>query len=114
MCPSIGSRDLMVRLGVSLAAACNVMIFSLCYYLGLTPADGVVYPLFGKINLGLATRDSFMSRALHKLNEVAFRRADLLVVLDKDMRIVRVNRRFEFVTGRSRERVNGMPIRDEA
>ena len=37
------------------------------------------------INLGLARRDSFMSRALHKLNEIAFRRADLLVVLDEFM-----------------------------
>ncbi len=37
------------------------------------------------INLGLTSKDAMMSRALHKLNEVAFRRADLLVVLDEFM-----------------------------
>ncbi len=38
------------------------------------------------INLGLARSDSFLyARALHKLNEIAFRRADLLVVLDEFM-----------------------------
>lgn len=48
------SRGLLVRLGITVAAAMNVMIFTLCYYLGLAPADGVLYPLFGWLNLGLA------------------------------------------------------------
>jgi hypothetical protein len=37
------------------------------------------------ISMGLASSSSLMSRALHKLNEVAFQRADLLVVLDEFM-----------------------------
>ena len=37
------------------------------------------------INLGLASPGSVMSRALRRLNEIAFRRADLLVVLDDFM-----------------------------
>lgn len=49
------SRGLLVRLGVSVAAAMNVMILSLCYYLGLSPADGFLYPLFGWLSLALAT-----------------------------------------------------------
>jgi Cu2+-exporting ATPase len=48
------SRSLLVRLGIAVAAAMNVMIFTLCYYLGLDPTDGVLYPLFGWLNLGLA------------------------------------------------------------
>lgn len=49
------SRGLLVRLGISAAAAMNVMILSLCYYLGLSPADGFLYPLFGWLSLALAT-----------------------------------------------------------
>ncbi len=37
------------------------------------------------INLGLVASDSLKARALHKLNEVGFRRANLLVVLDEFM-----------------------------
>lgn len=37
------------------------------------------------IALGLASKDGLMSRALHKLNGFAFRKADLLVVLDEFM-----------------------------
>ena len=44
----------MIRMGICIAAAMNVMIFSLAYYLGLAPEDGVVYELFGKINFLLA------------------------------------------------------------
>lgn len=49
-----GSRGLMIRMGICIAAAMNVMIFSLAYYLGLAPDDGVVYELFGKLNFLLA------------------------------------------------------------
>ena len=37
--PARGSRGLMIRMGICIAAAMNVMIFSLCFYLGLTPED---------------------------------------------------------------------------
>jgi len=67
------SRGLLVRLGVSAAAAMNVMILSLCYYLGLRPADGFLYPLFGWLSLALATvavavgGSLFVERALRGL-----------------------------------------------
>jgi Cu2+-exporting ATPase len=47
------SRGLLVRLGICAAAAMNVMIFSLCFYAGLGPADGRLYAFFGQLNLGL-------------------------------------------------------------
>ena len=31
----------------------NVMIFSLCFYLGLGPEDGALYVLFGRLSLAL-------------------------------------------------------------
>jgi len=49
------SRDLLTRLGICVAAAMNVMIFSLCYYIGMAPEDGAIYELFGQLNIGLAT-----------------------------------------------------------
>lgn len=49
------SRNLLVRLGISAAAAVNVMIFTICYYAGLAPGDGLLYPVFGWLNLALAT-----------------------------------------------------------
>ncbi|MGQ0720270.1 MAG: heavy metal translocating P-type ATPase [Candidatus Eiseniibacteriota bacterium] len=49
------SRGLLLRLGISTAAAMNVMMFSLSYYFGLSPQDGVVYPYFGWLNLALGT-----------------------------------------------------------
>ncbi len=47
------SRGLLVRLGISAAAAMNVMIFSFCFYAGLGPAEGRLYTFFGQLNLGL-------------------------------------------------------------
>lgn len=47
------SRGLLVRIGICAAAAMNVMIFSLCFYAGLGPADGRLYAFFGQLNLGL-------------------------------------------------------------
>ena len=49
------SRGLVVRLGVSFAAALNAMIFSLCYYAGLAPEEGALYALLGQLNFALAT-----------------------------------------------------------
>jgi len=49
------SRSLLVRMGVSIAIAMNVMIFSASYYFGLSPADGLVYRFFGWLNLALST-----------------------------------------------------------
>jgi Cu2+-exporting ATPase len=50
-----GSQELVVRLAVASAAAMNVMIFSLSFYFGLAPRDGVLYPFFGWLNAGLGT-----------------------------------------------------------
>ncbi|MCC6409017.1 MAG: heavy metal translocating P-type ATPase metal-binding domain-containing protein [Planctomycetes bacterium] len=49
------TRGLVVRLGVCFAAALNTMIFSLCYYVGLTPQDGALYGVLGRWSFALAT-----------------------------------------------------------
>jgi Cu2+-exporting ATPase len=49
------SRGLLIRLGVCAAVAMNAMIFSLSFYFGLAPSDGILYPLFGWLNLALGT-----------------------------------------------------------
>jgi P-type Cu2+ transporter len=49
------SRGLLIRLGICVAAAMNVMGFSFSYYLGLSPEDGMIYGLFGRLTFGLAT-----------------------------------------------------------
>jgi Cu2+-exporting ATPase len=53
--PAVRSRSLLLRLGISAAAAMNVMMFSLSYYFGLSPEDDVVFPYFGWLNLALGT-----------------------------------------------------------
>ncbi|MEZ5065084.1 MAG: heavy metal translocating P-type ATPase metal-binding domain-containing protein [bacterium] len=50
-----GSRGLLLRLGVTVAAAMNVMIFSLSFYFGLAPTEGLLFSFFGQLNLALAT-----------------------------------------------------------
>jgi Cu2+-exporting ATPase len=58
---SVASRGLLVRFCISLAAALNTMVFSLCYYLGLAPlaagpdGDGGLYAIFGRWNFALCT-----------------------------------------------------------
>ncbi|HMB68282.1 MAG TPA: heavy metal translocating P-type ATPase metal-binding domain-containing protein, partial [bacterium] len=54
------SRGLLVRLAVCAAVAMNAMIFSLSFYFGLAPSDGVLYPLFGWLNLALGTAALFV------------------------------------------------------
>lgn len=49
------SRELLIRLAISAAAALNVMMFSLSFYFGLAPQDGILFPLFGGLNLALGT-----------------------------------------------------------
>jgi len=49
------SHGLLIRLAVCTAAAMNAMIFSLCFYFGLAPADGALFELFGRLNLLLGT-----------------------------------------------------------
>ena len=49
------TRGLVVRLGVCAAAAMNSMIFSLSFYFGLAPTDGVLFPFFGWLNFALGT-----------------------------------------------------------
>lgn len=49
------SRALLVRMGICVAAALNVMTFSLAYYLGLSTDDGQLYTLFGQLSFALAS-----------------------------------------------------------
>ncbi len=49
------SVDLPVRLGITAAITMNVMIFSVSFYLGLTPADGELFSLFTQLSLWLST-----------------------------------------------------------
>lgn len=49
------SRALLIRMGISIAGALNVMSFSLAYYFGLNGLDGPVYGLFGRLSLIIAT-----------------------------------------------------------
>ncbi len=49
------SRDLLIRMGISISLALNVMMYSLSYYFGLAPRDGSLYRLFGNISFALAT-----------------------------------------------------------
>ena len=58
------SRGLVLRLGVSCAAALNVMIFSLCYYAGLAPSEGALYEVLGRWSFALATIALFAGGSL--------------------------------------------------
>ena len=51
----LASRRLLARMAVCIAAALNVMMFSLSYYFGLAPTDGALYTFFGYLSLLLAT-----------------------------------------------------------
>lgn len=46
---------LALRLGVTTALTVNVMLFSLSFYLGLTPAEGQLFSLFSRLSLLLST-----------------------------------------------------------
>src|SRR5690606_15466468 len=48
------TRSLLLRLGATAAIAGNVMLFSLAFYTGLGPEDGVVYELFTKRSVALS------------------------------------------------------------
>ncbi len=49
------SRGLLVRMAICIAAAMNVMMFSLSFYFGLAPRDGAIYGFFGWLSCGLST-----------------------------------------------------------
>lgn len=49
------TTDLPLRLGVSAALAINIMLFSVSFYFGLTPAEGEIFDLFSKLSALLAT-----------------------------------------------------------
>lgn len=49
------SRELPMRLGVSVAATMNVMLFSFSFYFGLSPSDPVIFKLFTVLSVGLAS-----------------------------------------------------------
>lgn len=54
--PAPRSRGILVRLAVAVAAAMNVMMFSLSYYFGLAPGEqGPAYVMFGRLSLALCT-----------------------------------------------------------
>jgi Cu2+-exporting ATPase len=43
------------RLGICAALAMNVMLFSISFYVGLSPRDAELYRLFGRLSVGLST-----------------------------------------------------------
>lgn len=49
------SSSLALRLGICAAITVNVMLFSISFYTGLAPSDGVVFALFEKLVLVLST-----------------------------------------------------------
>ncbi|PTL77570.1 heavy metal translocating P-type ATPase metal-binding domain-containing protein [Vitiosangium sp. GDMCC 1.1324] len=49
------SHDLPIRLGICAAITMNVMLFSVSFYVGLTPADGEVFSLFSQLSVWLST-----------------------------------------------------------
>ena len=53
--PSRASRSLLGRLGLSAGAAAQVMMFSLCFYLGVSPENGLIYPVLGWLSLAFTT-----------------------------------------------------------
>ncbi|MCY1020977.1 heavy metal translocating P-type ATPase [Pyxidicoccus sp. MSG2] len=53
--PEAASLDLPIRLGICAALAMNVMLFSVSFYVGLTPEDGDVFRLFTRLSLALST-----------------------------------------------------------
>lgn len=53
--PGAASLDLPIRLGICAALAMNVMLFSVSFYVGLTPGDAEVFRLFTRLSLWLST-----------------------------------------------------------
>jgi Cu2+-exporting ATPase len=53
--PSAVLGSLTWRLGVVAALSMNVMLFSLSFYFGLSPAESDIYPLFSALSLALST-----------------------------------------------------------
>jgi Cu2+-exporting ATPase len=49
------TTDLPLRLGVCAALAVNIMLFSVSFYFGLTPAEGEIFDLFSRLSAVLAT-----------------------------------------------------------
>ncbi len=47
--------SLIPRMGLCIAMALNVMMFTFSYYFGLAPEDGALYQFFGALSFGLAT-----------------------------------------------------------
>jgi len=52
---SARAQELPLRLGLAAALSLNVMIFSVSFYFGLTPADSELFPLFSWLSLLLST-----------------------------------------------------------
>ncbi len=53
--PEAASLDLPIRLGLCAAITMNVMLFSISFYVGLTPEDGDVFTLFTRLSLWLSS-----------------------------------------------------------
>jgi Cu2+-exporting ATPase len=53
--PEAASLDLPIRLGICAAIAMNVMIFSISFYVGLTPAESDLFQLFSQLSLWLSS-----------------------------------------------------------
>lgn len=52
--PAPASLDLPIRLGICVALSMNVMLFSVSFYVGLTPEDAEVFQLFTRLSLALS------------------------------------------------------------
>ncbi|HSP78342.1 MAG TPA: heavy metal translocating P-type ATPase metal-binding domain-containing protein, partial [Myxococcaceae bacterium] len=53
--PEASSSELPIRLGICAAITMNVMLFSVSFYVGLTPADGAVFSLFSRLIVWLSS-----------------------------------------------------------
>jgi P-type Cu2+ transporter len=53
--PEEASTELPIRLGLCAAITMNVMLFSVSFYMGLTPADGEVFSLFSRLIVWLSS-----------------------------------------------------------
>ncbi|WP_043712092.1 heavy metal translocating P-type ATPase [Corallococcus macrosporus] len=53
--PERASLDLPIRLGICAALSMNVMLFSVSFYVGLTPEDGALFRLFTRLSLWLSS-----------------------------------------------------------
>ncbi|MBT6488812.1 MAG: HAD-IC family P-type ATPase [Deltaproteobacteria bacterium] len=59
---------MVVRFGILTVIAVNSMLISICFYLGLTPADGLTFSIFRLINFLLATTSMLVGAPIFIVN----------------------------------------------